>query len=426
MKKELEEVLKKAGWYEGRNIDIEEDIREMECEGLVFNEKAREFLREYGNLKITVESEFLNERNTHIHNTELLEMKKFMHGKSGYWYLECGDKEQKKEMELSPIILVDSGRYVIYMSKDGKCYWENYYFAENIEEAFNRVLTLHLEEQEIIIEVLKKAGWYEGRNIDITPCVKCMEEGRLENPVNEYAQKFLKEFGELDINIETYSKGEKRIRNHNTYSSELAMCNQIELNYIDYYRELEATPIIIGNNYNYAIFMSNKGMYYWERGIWANNIEELWRELLSATIRDKERIYCQLKEAGWHKGRKIDISDSIVQLMNNGFNINNKAKEFLEVYGEMLIDKKYIHFGKRYNTKYSLYTRDIIDCMYSNKVEKFPYKQNSTPVILVKKEDKEFLIYISETGEFYAEDKLFAENIELLWHRCVHDYSYID
>ena len=271
-------------------------------------------------------------------------------------------------------------------------------------------------------EVLKKAGWYEGRNIDITPCVKCMEGGRLENPVNEYAQKFLKEFGELDINIETYFDGEKSIRNHNTYSNKLSRHNQIELNYIVYYRELEATPIIIGNNYNYAIFMSNKGMYYWERGIWANNIEELWRELLSATIRDKERIYCQLKEAGWHKGRKIDISDSIVQLMNNGFNINNKAKEFLEVYGEMLIDKKYIHFGKRYNTKYSLYTRDIIDCMYSNKVEKFPYKQNLTPVILVKKEDKEFLIYISETGEFYAEDKLFAENIQLLLHRFINDY----
>ena len=80
MKKELEEVLKKAGWYEGRNIDIEEDIREMECEGLVFNEKAKEFLREYGNLKITVESEFLNERNKHM-----IEIPMVVYGTDKYW-----------------------------------------------------------------------------------------------------------------------------------------------------------------------------------------------------------------------------------------------------------------------------------------------------------------------------------------------------
>ncbi|PEI90045.1 hypothetical protein CN679_18950 [Bacillus pseudomycoides] len=50
------------------------------------------------------------------------------------------------------------------------------------------------------IEELKKAGWYEGRKIDILENVKFLEERGFE--VFESAKKFMEEFGELRFNVE--------------------------------------------------------------------------------------------------------------------------------------------------------------------------------------------------------------------------------
>ncbi|MDE5742618.1 MAG: SUKH-3 domain-containing protein [Oscillospiraceae bacterium] len=50
---------------------------------------------------------------------------------------------------------------------------------------------------EIAKQQLKKAGWYDGRKIDITEQVKFLEN--LGYEVFDAAKKFMEEYGELDI-----------------------------------------------------------------------------------------------------------------------------------------------------------------------------------------------------------------------------------
>ncbi|SFK07479.1 MULTISPECIES: SUKH-3 domain-containing protein [unclassified Bacillus (in: firmicutes)] len=70
------------------------------------------------------------------------------------------------------------------------------------------------------IEELKKAGWYEGRKIDISKNVKFLEERGFE--VFESAKKFMEEFGELQINVEKiWSDGSKAISEHTTCIKEV-------------------------------------------------------------------------------------------------------------------------------------------------------------------------------------------------------------
>lgn len=70
------------------------------------------------------------------------------------------------------------------------------------------------------IEELKKAGWYEGRKIDISENVKFLEERGFE--VFESAKKFMEEFGELRINVEKIrSNGSKTISEHTTCIKEV-------------------------------------------------------------------------------------------------------------------------------------------------------------------------------------------------------------
>ncbi|WP_180230678.1 SUKH-3 domain-containing protein, partial [Bacillus pseudomycoides] len=70
------------------------------------------------------------------------------------------------------------------------------------------------------IEGLKKAGWYEGRKIDISENVKFLEERGFE--VFESAKKIMEEFGELRINVETIRPdGSKKISKHTTCIKEV-------------------------------------------------------------------------------------------------------------------------------------------------------------------------------------------------------------
>jgi hypothetical protein len=49
------EVLKNSGWYEGRKIDITENLEFLKERGFEVFESARKFMEEFGELKINVE-----------------------------------------------------------------------------------------------------------------------------------------------------------------------------------------------------------------------------------------------------------------------------------------------------------------------------------------------------------------------------------
>jgi len=49
------EVLKNSGWYEGRKIDISENVKFLQERGFEVVESAKKFMEEFGELKINVE-----------------------------------------------------------------------------------------------------------------------------------------------------------------------------------------------------------------------------------------------------------------------------------------------------------------------------------------------------------------------------------
>lgn len=425
MKKEVKDILVKAGWYEGRKIDIDEELKNLENSGLFMNEKAKEFLREFGNLSINIEGEFLNKKNIHNHNTNLEEMKPRIMDKGGYWYLKFGDKDLKAKIELTPIISVDNGRYNIYISKDGRCYWENHFFADNIKKAWERLFSLHLEEQEIMIKMLEKIGWYKEREIDITDMVKYMEKRKLNNPVNENAQKFFRQFGELNIDIEYYFLGKRCIKHNSSSAKQLLYASDGELSYIDNYKKLKATPIICAENDSYDIFLSEEGQYYWERGEYAENLENMWRRLFGFKLQNKVRIICKLLESGWYKERRINIGNILYEYEKHGFKVFDKARTFLQEYGEMFIDQSYAFEGESHAIKYSIFIKDILQFCKNEKINYCEYEEKVIPVILINYDETFKLIYISETGKFYSDEKIFAEDIDLLWIRLINDFDYV-
>ncbi|MGG0727730.1 SUKH-3 domain-containing protein [Bacillus paramycoides] len=119
------------------------------------------------------------------------------------------------------------------------------------------------------IEELKKAGWYEGRKIDISENVKFLEERGFE--VFESAKKFMEEFGELQFNVEKIrSNGSKTISEHTTCIKEVigvldSSCFGLE-NFID------DKVIPIGSLYDFEInlYISESGRIFEATG-WAGD-----------------------------------------------------------------------------------------------------------------------------------------------------------
>ncbi|MGG0454553.1 SUKH-3 domain-containing protein [Bacillus mycoides] len=124
------------------------------------------------------------------------------------------------------------------------------------------------------IEELKKAGWYEGRKIDISENVRFLEERGFE--VFESAKKFMEEFGELRINVEKIWPDGLVISKHTTCIKEVigvldSSCFGLE-NFID------DKVIPIGSLYNFEIdlYISESGRIFESTG-WAgeNALEAL-------------------------------------------------------------------------------------------------------------------------------------------------------
>ena len=121
--------LRKAGWYEGRKIDLtkyEEEYAKIGCEMFP---AARKFLEEYGNLHFYDKGYYINES-----STELVYC--------------CGHRDRKLEelvenlfgQKLLKVGLVDCGNIYIFISEDGRFFvnWHSVgLWAENSDQLWN-------------------------------------------------------------------------------------------------------------------------------------------------------------------------------------------------------------------------------------------------------------------------------------------------
>ncbi|MDI6533839.1 SUKH-3 domain-containing protein [Bacillus mycoides] len=131
------------------------------------------------------------------------------------------------------------------------------------------------------IEELKKAGWYEGRKIDISENVKFLEEREFE--VFESAKKFMEEFGELRINVEKIRpNGSKKISKHTTCIKEVIGVLDSSCFGLEDYIDEKVIPVGSLNDFGLNLYISESGRLFKSIGWVGDNIMEALDNIILA------------------------------------------------------------------------------------------------------------------------------------------------
>lgn len=127
--------LRKAGWYEGRKIDVTKYEEKLRKEGYELFPAARKFLEEFGDLYIADKYEALDVKKGYCIKESRIELP---------YCCGCPQVEEKvKQLTGQRILMVgaiDCGEIYIYISEDGKFYTDWYnsgLLAENSEQLWN-------------------------------------------------------------------------------------------------------------------------------------------------------------------------------------------------------------------------------------------------------------------------------------------------
>lgn len=117
--------------------------------------------------------------------------------------------------------------------------------------------------------MLKNSGWYDGRKIDITENMKFLEERGFE--VFESAQKFMKEFGEMKINVaEVDGEGSIDLIKHTTCIKEtVGVLNSLHFGLEGYVNE-RVIPIASLYDFEINLYISESGRIFKSIG-WVGN-----------------------------------------------------------------------------------------------------------------------------------------------------------
>lgn len=123
------------------------------------------------------------------------------------------------------------------------------------------------------IEVMKKAGWYEGRKIDISENIRFLEERGFE--VLESGKRFMEEFGELKIDVEKARRdGANAISRHNTCIKEvIGVLDSFNFGLEDYIDE-KCMPIGALYDFGVDLYISESGRIFDSMG-W--NGDTVWQ-----------------------------------------------------------------------------------------------------------------------------------------------------
>ncbi|EOO34732.1 SUKH-3 domain-containing protein, partial [Bacillus mycoides] len=127
----------------------------------------------------------------------------------------------------------------------------------------------------------KKAGWYEGRKIDISENVKFLEEREFE--VFESAKKFMEEFGELRINVEKIRpNGSKKISKHTTCIKEVIGVLDSSCFGLEDYIDEKVIPVGSLNDFGLNLYISESGRLFKSIGWVGDNIMEALDNIILA------------------------------------------------------------------------------------------------------------------------------------------------
>jgi len=120
-------ILRDAGWYEGRRIDIKEIEESLEKIGYTVFPEVKSFLREFGNLVIE------DTINDETHNTSIRFANYYGNGTFKSIEKYAGEK-------LVPVGMIDSGNLQLFVSESGRVYISTGKLGENAKEAWENLI----------------------------------------------------------------------------------------------------------------------------------------------------------------------------------------------------------------------------------------------------------------------------------------------
>jgi len=145
--------------------------------------------------------------------------------------------------------------------------------------------------KESTIEILKKAGWYPNRKIDVIELIELYEKKGFE--IFPKAKAFLEEYGMLNVYLPTIRPGvsDEYVEKHKLHKFDLYNTNMIRyLNgglsreTISEYEEdyVEEKLVVVASLAKHEYLMiSESGKLFTEYGFWGNNAEEFWDRILN-------------------------------------------------------------------------------------------------------------------------------------------------
>ncbi|MCM1522987.1 MAG: SUKH-3 domain-containing protein [Ruminococcus sp.] len=131
-----------------------------------------------------------------------------------------------------------------------------------------------------------------------------------------------------------------------------------------------------------------------------------------------------LRRAGWYLGRKVDISDQIEFWESCGYQTFDAGIRFMEEFGKLHIVDKYIFIpmNSLHERHHTTFAAEIL-AFYNeySEYEKFEFnlfgqsREKILPVIMFEDSDPVY-IFISESGNFFCDSGLRADNVDVLWN----------
>ena len=122
-----------------------------------------------------------------------------------------------------------------------------------------------------------------------------------------------------------------------------------------------------------------------------------------------------LEKAGWYEGRKIDITKQVEFLEQEGYEVFDAAKKFMEKYGELNIKATYIDFqGEEDYDEHSTEYEELK--FYYGHHSNYDEKVGEKTIPVCELFNGEFIVCISESGKFFIDQGLYALDSDGFWN----------
>ena len=145
MKDTTKEILRKFGWYEGRDVNIDAIIKYYETGTDIVFEPVKKFLREFGFLRIDTEdlinydTDKYGNRMKEIDTREIdINPINFIIKK--YYNDQMKDLEEEFNEKMMEVGIIESGMYRLAVSENGKVYYEEGFLADNFDDAWDKLV----------------------------------------------------------------------------------------------------------------------------------------------------------------------------------------------------------------------------------------------------------------------------------------------